>query len=309
MRWLSSDRAFLLTLLPFAALIFAAIALLSAIFTRESIPIILKEGSSFILSSEWSPSTNPLKAFYGILPAIYGTALTSALAICMAIPASICLTIFTHEVLPKGLRDAFTSLIDVMAGMPTVIYGLWGLTFLAPLIHDYVMMPLHKYLGFTPLFSCQPVSGYSLLTASVILAVMVTPYTFALVKEAYSSIPMKYREAILSLGAGRFETASTLISMIKPAVVGAALLGVGRAASETVAVTMVIGNSPTISACLFSPGYTVSSLIATQYGEAFLYPYMTNALYASGLILLCAGLALNALGALLMRRWRSLRNA
>ncbi len=303
------DKVFFLTLLPFAAAVVAALAFLAAVFVRESAPILLREGASFITSSLWSPSTSPARAFYGILPAIYGTLVTSAIAVGVAVPASACMAVFVNEVLPRGVREAFSSVVDVMAGMPTVVYGLWALNYLAPALQRFVMGPLHTYLGFIPLFACTPVSGYSLLSAAAILAVMVTPYTFAIVKEAYSSIPMKYREAILSIGAGRFETASVMLGMIRPAVIGAALLGVGRTASETVAVTFVIGNSPSLSPCLFSPGYTVSSLIATQYGESFLYPYMLNALYAAGLILLCIGLGLSGVGTLMMRRWRGLGNA
>ncbi len=298
------DRLFFLSLLPYASLLLAVLILLVVVFVYESYPILVREGLSFITSSLWSPSTKPSEAFYGVLAALYGTAVTSIIAIAIALPVSVSMTIFVNEILPHRLRPVFSTIVDLMAGLPTVVYGLWGLTILAPLLRDYVMKPLHEYLGFIPLFSCNPLSGYSLLTAGVILAVMVTPYSFALMNEAYQSIPMIYREAVYSLGARLYQAAWINISMIRPAVIGAILLGLGRAASETIAVTLVIGNTPTVSACLFSSGYTISSLIATQYGEAYLYPYMINALYGAGLILLIVGLVLNTIGISLVSKWR-----
>jgi len=299
-----SDRLFLLSLLPPAATIVAAMMLMIYVFVYHSVPVLVREGLTFFASSRWSPSTSLRSAFYGILPAIYGTLVTSGIAVAIALPLSLSMTLFLNEVAPPRIRAFFSTLVDMMAGLPTIVYGLWGLFVLAPLLQRLVMEPLHRYLGFLPLFSCPPISGYSVLTAGVILAIMVMPYTFALMNEAYASIPLTYREAVLAMGASRYEASRILLSMIRPAIVGSVLLGLGRAASETVAVTLVIGNTPTISPCLFSSGYTIASLIATQYGEAPLYPFMVSALYGAGLFLLVLGLALNTVGLALVTRWR-----
>jgi phosphate transport system permease protein len=190
-----------------------------------------------------------------------------------------------------------------MAGLPTIVYGIWGLTVLAPLLKG-AYEGLHAILGWTPIFACEPAGGLSIATAGILLAVMVTPYMFAIVKETYRLIPMKYREAAWALGATRLEYTAIMVSMIKPAIVAAALLGFGRAASETVAVALVVGNSVAMPTCVIGPGITVSALIANQFPEANLYPLMQSALYTGGLVLLALGLASNALGLYLLSRVR-----
>ncbi|NPA97520.1 MAG: phosphate ABC transporter permease subunit PstC [Crenarchaeota archaeon] len=301
---MARDRLFFLSLLPLASLTVAAFLAIAALFVYESLPAFLHEGVELIAGTRWSPSTSPSEAFYGLLPAIVGTAVTSCLALAIAVPLSLGAALFVNEYLPHRLRGAVSTLIDAAAGMPTVVYGLWGLYVLAPLMQSVVAEPLHRYLGFVPLFSCRPVSGYSLLTAGVLLAIMITPYTFAAIYEAYRSLPTSVREAAYSIGATRAQVCSILLPAIRPAILSAALLGLGRAASETVAVTMVVGNAPTLTSCLLSPGVTITSLIATQFGEASLYPYMTSALYAAGLVLLAIGLGLSTYGLVALSRWR-----
>jgi len=298
------DRLFYLSLIPLASFSVATFVAILTLFAYKSAPAILHEGFALLASSRWSPSASPTHAFYGLLPAIVGTVVTSSIALAIAIPISVAAAIFLNEYAPPKLKSVVSTIVSAAAGMPTVVYGLWGLYVLAPFIQEYVAPNLHRYLGFLPLFSCKPVSGYSILTAGVLLAIMVTPYTFAAVSEAYSSIPSSVREAAYSIGARRFEASRLLLSMARPAVIAAALLGLGRAASETVAVTMVVGNSPTVTSCLLSPGTTITSLIATQFGEASLYPYMESALFAGGLILLLLGLALSTYGLILVSRWR-----
>ncbi len=297
------DRLFFLSLIPAASIVMVALALIVAVFVYKSVPAILHEGLSLFTSVRWSPSLSPRTAFYGLLPAIVGTLVTSSLALAISLPVSLAAALFLCEYAPK-LGNYVSPVIDAAAGLPTVVYGLWGLYVLAPFLRDFVEEPLHRYLGFVPLFSCSPSSGYNVFTAGVLLAIMSIPYTFAAIYEAYRSIPSGVREAAYSIGARKFEVCSILLPLVRPAVLSAALLGLGRAASETIAVTMVVGNAPTLTSCLLSPGVTLTSLMATQFGEASLYPYMESALFAGGLVLLVLGLVLNSVGLAIMSRWR-----
>ncbi len=164
--------------------------------------------------------------------------------------------------------------------------------------------PLYDHLSFIPLFSYPPVGGYSYLSAGVLLAIMVTPFASAIIREAYNMVPFTYREAIYSLGgATRYEATKVLLGYIKPAIVSGTILAFGRAVGETVAVSLVIGNTFNLTTALFAPGYTVSSLIANQFGNAFIYEYMTSTLFAAGLILFVIGLAVNVVGLKMLKRW------
>ncbi|ABM80492.1 phosphate ABC transporter permease subunit PstC [Hyperthermus butylicus] len=296
------DKLFLLSLLPLGVLILALYVYIAYVFADYSAPVIEREGVDFIFGSEWSPS----RTTYQILPVLLGSMVTASIALLLALPPTLAAVVFINEYLSPRLREPVASLIDVMAGVPSVIYGLWGAKVLVPLLQRYVMEPLHEKLGFIPLFSCQPLTGRSILAAGVVLAIMVTPYMFALVNEAYRSIPTAYREAILGIGGRRYHVARILISMLRGAVAGAALLGFGRAVGETIAVTLVVGNVIEMPTCLFAPGQTITSLIATLFPEAQAKPLMLNALYAAGLTLLALGLALNFAGLALMYRWRRL---
>ncbi len=291
-----SDKLFYYGLAAAATVSIALVALVVLVLSWQSLPALQYYGLG-LFSDKWGPSEEgPEASSYGLLVPLMGTLVTGALAVLMALPLSVSAALLVEEFLPQRLRGPFSLLVDVMAALPTIVYGLWGLRVLAPLLRDYVYKPLHAVLGWTPFFSCQPVTGSGVLTASILLAVMITPYMFAVVREAYHSIPSTYREAVLALGATRFEASRLLLSMIKPVLVAAALLGFGRAAGETVAVALVIGSAFNPPVCLFAPSYTVSALIANQFGEATFYPYMLNALYFGGLVLLALGLASNALG-------------
>ena len=300
-----SDKLFFYALLPFAAVTVALFLLLFKVLVGNSLPIFLREGFGFIESSVWRPSeTNPQAEYYGMLAPILGTFYSSIVALLLALPASISLTILIDEYAPHGLRGHLVNTVEIMAGLPTVLYGLWGAYILAPALKSHVMQPLNTYLGMIPLFSCTPTTPSTILTAGVVLAIMVTPFMTSIIREAYESVPLTYREAALSIGAARYEYVGIMMSMIKPAVLASILLGFGRAAGETIAVSMTIGNSFSISPCLFKPGYTISSLIADQFGNAGFYHYMTYALYGAGFLLLLIGLALNTLGLYLLVAWR-----
>jgi len=299
-----SDRLFYYALLPFASTAFAIILATLAILVAKGAPALQFYGLEVFLSTRWLPSeVDPAKAAYGLLPAIAGTLATALIAVSVALPLSLALTVFIEELAPGRVRDALSSLVDVMAGMPTIVYGVWGIGFLAPALAP-VYARLSSSLGFIPLFSCEPTGGFSVLTAGLLLAIMIIPFVFAVVKEAYRAIPATYREAALSLGMTRYEYTRLLMGMIKPAIIAGVLLGFGRAASETVAVALVIGNAFNLPLCIIGPGITISSLIANQFGEANLYPLMQNVLYLGGLVLLVLGLISNFLGILMLTRVR-----
>ncbi len=290
-------------LLPFCLFVFGLFALMLAVYFSASIPIFQHEGLKIYTTNVWRASENPNKEFYGVLAAIYGSVYTSVLAVLIALPLSISFAVFVIDYAPKKIKEPLIVATDVMAGLPTIIYGIWGAFVLVPILKKYVMGPLYAHLSFIPLFSFKPVTGYSYLSAGVLLGIMVTPFASAIIREAYRSLPFMYREAIYSLGATRYEATKILVKEIKPAIVAGLLLAFGRAIGETVAVSLVIGNTFNISPSLFAPGYTISSLIANQFGNAFIYKYMVSALFAAGLSLFFIGLAVNILGILILRRY------
>lgn len=301
------DRIFFYSLLPFASIVIAIFITLFISLVENSIPILLREGINFIISSKWrAVEGDPDSEFYGILSPLVGTLITSVTALLMALPLSISLALFISEYAPNPIRSVLSNLIEIMVGLPTVIYGLWGLFILAPFLRDYIMYPLHRYLWLIPLFASEPITPTTLFTASVVLAIMIVPFMAKLIAEAYRSIPIKYKEAALALGLTRFECCKTMLSLAKPAITAAALLGWGRAAGETIAVCMTIGNSFSPALSLFRPGYTVSSLIANQFPNAEFYHYMYSALYGAALILLLIGLIVNSIAMVLLVRWRRL---
>lgn len=271
-----------------------------------SIPIFTVQGIHTYITTTWRPMYEPPPhgAWYGLLPAIWGTLVSSIIAVTLALILTIAAVVFMEEIAPRRVRSLFSTIIDLMAGLPTVIYGIWGLAFLGPFLQDNVMNPLHSYLSIIPLFSCKPLSGATVFTAGVLLAIMIVPFMVALVQESYRSIPYTYKEAAWSLGMTRYEYVRLNLAMITPAIISALLLGFGRASSETAAVTLVVGNAVNVGLCIFVPAYTISSLVANQFTEAQDFPYMLNALFAGGLILLIIGLIVNTLGILMLRRVR-----
>lgn len=299
---------FKISFLPFCALVFGIFTLMLIVYFAASLPIFQKEGLQIYTSNKWfAPEDEPEKEFYGVVAAIYGSLYTSILAVLISLPLSIGFAVFVIDYAPKKLKELLTVATDVMAGLPTIIYGIWGAFVLVPLLRDYIMKPLYSHLSFIPLFSFEPTTGYSFLSAGVLLGIMVTPFASSIIREAYRVIPFTYREAIYSLGATRYEATKLLVGYIKPAVIAGILLAFGRAIGETVAVSLVVGNTFNIAPSLFAPGYTISSLIANQFGNAFIYRYMVSALFAAGLSLFFIGLAVNVLGILMLRRFRHAR--
>ncbi|MCE4621447.1 MAG: phosphate ABC transporter permease subunit PstC [Desulfurococcales archaeon] len=299
------DRLFYYSLVPSAYLILGALILLIAVITWKSIPALREYGIDLYTTNEWRPSENK-PGEYGLLAAIYGTLASTVIAVAIALPLSISLAVTIEELAPRKIREALIFVSDVAAGFPTVVFGLWGIDILIPFLRDRVMAPLHEGLGFIPLFSCRPLSGASLLAAGILLAFMITPFMSALVREAYRMIPVHLKEAAVSLSAAWYQYIRLMLGMIRPAILAALLLGFGRAAGETVAVSLVVGNSFSLTACMFAPAYTISALIANQFGNAAYYPLMPEVLFAGSLLLILIGLVLNQLGISLMERVRSL---
>ncbi len=301
------DRGFFLSLLPFASIIFALFALLAYVLISESWPAFDRFGIGLLVENVWKPSEEGVELVkYGLLAPLYGTLVTSVIAAAVALPLSTATVFFMEEIAPRRVKEIFSSIIDLMAGLPTIIYGLWGLEVMVPLLRESVMVPLYTSLGFLPLFSCDPLSGASFLSAGLLLAIMIIPFMHGVIKEAYRQVPRTYKEAALTLGATRYEYFRIMMSLIRPAVVAAVLLGLGRAASETVAVALVVGNAFNVSPCLFAPGYTISSLIANQFAEASFFPLMENVMFAGSLVLLALGMVFSGVGVVMMRKVRSL---
>ncbi len=258
---------FALSILVLAVLLFRELFIESGI-SRDTF------GPGFLTASTW----NPVSEVFGALPFIFGTLVSSFLALIIAVPFSLGIAIFLSELAPEKLRTPLSFIIELLAAVPSVIIGLWGIFILAPFIRDYLAPPLSTYLGFLPLFQ-GPMYGPSMLTAGVILAIMIVPITSSVSREVIMTVPTHQREAALALGATGWETTRiAVLPYARSGIFGAVILGFGRAIGETMAVTMVIGNSPRISESLFSPSYTMASVIANEFVEA------TSKLYISSLI-------------------------
>ncbi len=288
---------------PVILVIFLLFAGMLFVFFRSALPALEHFGIDLYIKNIWQASTVPQKEVYGIAAALWGSFYTSLIAILISLPISTAFSVFIVDYAPRGLKNILTILSDVMAGLPTIIYGIWGAFVLVPFLRHWVMKPLYRYFSFIPLFNYPPVGGYSYLSAGVLLAIMITPFVSAIMREAYQMIPITYREAAYAVGATKFEATRILLGYIKPAVISGVILGFGRAVGETIAVSLVIGNTFNLTYKLFVPGYTISSLIANQFGNTFLYTYMTSTLFAAGLALFAIGLAVNILGIHILRRW------
>jgi len=258
-------------------------------------PAIRAFGFSFLHTSTW----DPVAERFGAVPFIFGTLISSLLALSIAVPLGLGAAIYLAEVAPQWIRAPIAFLIELVAAIPSVVFGLWGIFVLAPLLRTWVQPALGRTLGFLPLFQGPPY-GVGMLAAGIILAIMVVPFITAVGREVMLAVPNAQREAALALGATRWET--TRIAVLRygrSGLIGAVLLGLGRALGETMAVTMVIGNRPEVSLSLFAPGYTMASVIANEFSEATSDLYLA-ALIEVGLLLLVLTVVINALARLLV---------
>lgn len=290
-----SDFIFFLSLRALASLIILLLFSIVVLLVWQSREIFLRDGISFLWNDEWSPNED----IYGALPFIYGTLLTSLVALVIAIPISVSCALFITELCPRWLKAPLSFLIEMLAAIPSVVYGLWGIFVLAPAVRDYIQPGLGKTLGFIPLFK-GPHFGIGILAASIVLAIMILPTITTMTREVFNAIPQLTREAALTLGATRWEM--IFMSVLKtalPGIFGAVVLGLGRAMGETMAVTMVIGNRADISWSLFSPGATMASVIANEYPEASTSLYL-SALTAIGVSLFLVSLVVNLLARLIV---------
>ncbi|MGA2682361.1 MAG: phosphate ABC transporter permease subunit PstC [Candidatus Bathyarchaeia archaeon] len=264
---------------------------------------IAKFGIGFLVGSKWNPNKNAL----GALPFIYGTLVTSAIAIMIGLPISLGVAIFISERLKahRSIGYLLGTIVDLLAAVPSVVYGLFGILVFAPLLSKYIETPLHQFLGFVPLFSGSPFQGgANFFSAGVILAIMIIPTMSAVTRDVLHAVPNSQREAMYSLGATDWEvTQKSVLPYSRSGIFGAFVLGLGRAVGETMAVVMVIGNIPSITSNLFSSGYSLSALIANEFGEASgLY---RAAIVEVALILFFVALIINVFARLLL--WRMTR--
>jgi len=261
----------------------------------ESWEAIRAFGLRFLVTSHW----DPVAGEFGALPFIYGTLLSSLLALLIAVPLSLGAAIFLAELAPAWIRPPVAFLIEMLAAVPSVVYGLWGIFVLVPWLRDWVQPALATTLGFLPLFQGPPY-GIGMLAAGLILSIMVVPYITSVSREVLLAVPGSQREAALGLGATRWEaTRIAVLRYGRSGLIGAILLGLGRALGETMAVTMVIGNRPEIAASLFAPGYTMASVLANEFTEATSDLYV-SALVEIGLLLLVITVVVNGFARLLV---------
>ncbi len=286
------DRLYHLLTTACATSVPALFVVLTGSIAAAAWPAIRTFGSAFVTGAEW----DAVRGVFGVAPAIVGTLVSSALALLIAAPLALSVAVFTAEVAPAWLRRTLELVLDVLAAIPSVIYGLWGLYVMVPWLRD-VFMPLLSeglHLSETPLFA-GPAYGPSVLAASLLLAIMVLPYIAAVTREVLAAVPDAQREAALALGATRWEVIRhAVIPYARSGIVGAMMLGLGRALGETMAVAMVIGNRHEFSLSLFAPGYTLASLIANEFAEATADLHL-SALMGAGAVLLAVTLLVNVL--------------
>lgn len=282
--------------------IFAIVALIATELVLRSKLTLAKFGFSFFFKSSW----DPVSGDFGAFPFIYGTLVSSFLALLIAVPLSIGLAVFLTDMCPRWLRSPLAFLTELLAAIPSVVYGLWAVFVLVPLLREHVNPVLGKTLGFTGLFS-GPNYGIGMLAAGVILAIMILPIISSLTREVMLAVPHTQREAVLALGATRWEMIRTgVLRNARIGIVGAIILGLGRALGETMAVTMVIGNRPEIAKSLFAPGYSMASVIANEFSEASDDLYL-SALIEIGLALFLVTIVVNAIARMLV--WAVTRGA
>ena len=279
-------------------MLLVVVAMILALASHSTLSI-RQFGLGFLTSREW----DPIKGQFGALAFIYGTIVSSLIALIISVPLSLGIAIFLVEQAPYYLSRPITFLVELLAAIPSVVYGLWGIFVLAPFLRVYVEPPLARWFGWLPFFQ-GPITGIGLLTGGIILAIMVTPIISAVVRDVLSAVPNTQREAALALGATKWETTQVVLVNAAPGIAGAVILGLGRAIGETMAVTMVIGNRPEISLSLFQPSYTLASVIANEFTEATADIYLSS-LVELGLILFFVTFVVNAIARLLV--WRVTR--
>ncbi len=296
-RMLGGDVAFEYTVMAVATLTLALVWLLVIRMVFDAQSSIDEFGLGFLSGSTWDANRD----VYGALPFIFGTLLTTGIAILIGVPLSIGIAIYLSELAPAWLRSPLSFVVELLAAVPSVIYGLWAMYALRPVMADSIEPFLQSILGWTPFFQGATI-GLDSLTAGVILAIMIIPTIASVSQEAMRAVPVSQREAALSLGATRYETTRiAVLTYARSGIFGACILGLGRAVGETMAVTMTIGNANTLSWSLLNPAQTMSSLIANNWGEA--EGLQLSALIEIGLVLFVVALVVNVFARVMVGRF------
>lgn len=290
------DRIFRAVMTMAASVIVIIVIGMIVKMVLSSMPTLQAYGIGFLTGSDWVPSDNK----FGALPFIYGTVVSSVLALIISVPISIGIAIFLVEQAPARIARPIAFMVELLAAIPSVVYGLWGIFVLAPFVRDHLGAFLADTLGFLPLFQGR-LTGIGMLTGGLILALMITPIITAVVRDVLEAVPNTQREASLALGATKWETTQIVLGNAASGIAGAVVLGLGRAIGETMAVTMVIGNSPQITASLFEPAYTIASVLAANFADATEELYL-SALIEMGLVLFLVTFIINGIAKLLVMR-------
>lgn len=298
MRGSRDDRAFRMITGIFAAIVLLIVVGIGFELTRQSLLSIRKFGFGFWTGKTW----DPVSGEFGALPFIWGTLYSSLIALLIAAPISLGIAIFISELSPRFLRTPLTYLTELLAAIPSIVYGLWGVFVLVPLVRK-LELATPAMLRTIPLFKGPPL-GVGMLSAALILAIMVVPFTSSVAREILKNVPSAQREAAYALGATRWEAIQVAIGYGKTGIIGAVMLGFGRALGETMAVTMVIGNNPQVTTSLFAPQYTMSAVIANEFTEAADELYL-HALIEIGLLLFLITIAVNGVSRLLIWSMKS----
>lgn len=281
----------------FALSVIALMGLIFIVLFKESWLSIKQFGLKFLYSSAWNPVTSD----FGALPAIYGTIVSSIIAIAIALPISLGIAIFLTEMAPRGLKGPIGTAIELLASIPSIIYGMWGLFIFAPFIADHIEPLLIKHFGFIPLFRGAPM-GIGMLPAGFILAVMIIPFISSVTRDIFQMVPPILKESGYGVGATKWEVIrKVVIPYTKSGIIGSVILGLGRALGETMAVTFVIGNSHDISLSLLDPATSISATLANEFTEAVEDIYLSGLVELGLILFLISFIALGAAKLLIAR--------
>lgn len=290
-----TDIFFKLILQSVTMLLVLILAVMFGFLFYYSLDALKVFGLKFFINTKWDPVTEN----FGALSAVYGTIMSSIIALIIAVPLSLGIAIFLSELATNKSKIIFGFFIEMLAAVPSIIYGLWGIFVIAPIFRNNIQPIIQNFLGFLPIFS-GPAYGIGLFTAGFILSIMIIPTIASISKEIFSSLPKDLREAALALGATKWETIKiAVLTSAKNGICGAIMLGLGRALGETMAVAMVIGNKPKISISLFEPAQTMASVIANEYSEAVSDIHVSS-LIAIGLGLFLITLIINSIAYLII---------
>jgi phosphate transport system permease protein len=291
------DAIFRVILTAFGLAVVVLVVAIALSLTTAAMPAIQRFGAAFLWTSRWDPVHN----VFGAVPFVFGTAASSVLALIIAVPISLAVAIYLVEIAPVRMAILLSFIIELLAAIPSVILGLWGIFVLAPWIRTAVEPVLSALLGWVPLFS-GPAYGIGLLAGGMILAIMIIPIISSVSRDVLNAVPVEQREAMYALGATRWEVISrAVVPYGRAGIIGAIILGLGRALGETMAVTMVIGNRPQIATSLFQPAYTIAAVLANEFSEATSDLYL-SALIEMALVLFLVSLMVNAAARLLVSR-------